>query len=94
MIVIRGVPAILMHIEAARRSPKTALEQAGEAADIASAAFAAGDHVGGIAAIATAAQLLKLARLQEEIRGYFSRPAPLREAGQQQARRRRKDPHP
>jgi hypothetical protein len=44
---------------------RSVLDQAGEAADIARGAFAAGDLVLGIAAITTAAQLLQLARIWE-----------------------------
>jgi len=45
--------------------PRTVLEQAEEASELARKFFAAGDMVGGIAAIQLAAQLVQLARIQE-----------------------------
>ena len=50
--------------EAPKREPAI-LEQAGQASDLAADAFATGDVVTGIAAIALAAQLVQLAKLQE-----------------------------
>ena len=46
---------------------RTVLQQAEEASELAGRLFAAGDMVGGIAAIQLAAQLVQLARIQERI---------------------------
>lgn len=45
------------------KAPRSLVEQAGEAAEVAKGAFAAGDAVVGAVAIVLAAQLLQLARL-------------------------------
>lgn len=49
-------------------TPKTPLQQAGEASDLAKKFFAAGDLVGGIAAIQVAAQMVQLAKIQERMK--------------------------
>ena len=46
---------------------RNVLQQAEEASELARKSFAAGDMVGGIAAIQLAAQLVQLARMQERI---------------------------
>lgn len=48
--------------------PRTLLEQATEATELAREAFALGDKVTGIAAISLAAQLVQLAKLLEPAR--------------------------
>jgi hypothetical protein len=50
-------------------TPRTPLQQASEATEIAREAFAAGDVVVGVAALSLAAQLLQLARIWERIDG-------------------------
>lgn len=48
--------------------PRTLLEQASEATDLAKQAFASGDKVTGIAAVVLATQLIQLAKILEPAR--------------------------
>lgn len=59
---VQKMPA---EIPTTRRTP---LQQAEEASELARTSFAAGDVIGGIAAIQLAAQLVQLARIQERMK--------------------------